>query len=131
MIEDIAGTEVPVSSEAALDEANSGGPLVVKAPAKKVVKTASAAPDAKPAKPYGIELAMSTSPDALKQIWQLFKEQHAGMLNGLSPRSVVSGSNVKLVAGPFPSQAAAAAQCAKLRKEGMSCSPAPLGGTPL
>ncbi len=135
VIEDTGSAETPMSSEAALDEANGGAPLVIKAPAKKTAKVAAAAADAKPAaapgKPYGIELAMSTSPDALKQIWQLFKEQHAGMLNGLSPRSVVSGSNVKLVAGPFPSQAAAAAQCAKLRKEGMSCSPAPLGGTPL
>ena len=104
------------------------------APAKKPAKIASAAADAKPAAPpkaYAVDLAMSTSPDALKEIWQLYKDQHPDLFAGLTPRSVASGSNVRLLAGPFPSQAAAAAQCAKIRKEGVICTPTPLAGTPL
>jgi hypothetical protein len=100
------------------------------APTKKPVKVASAAADAKP-KPYSVDLAMSTSTDALRQIWQLFKDQHPELMAGLTPRSVASGANVRLLAGPFPSQAAAAAECAKMRKEGVTCNPTPLVGTPL
>jgi len=100
------------------------------APAKKPVKVASATPDAKP-RPYAVDLAVSTSTDALRQIWQLFQEQHAGVLAGLTPRAAQSGPNVRLLAGPFTSQAAAAAQCAKMRKEGVTCQPTPLAGTPL
>jgi hypothetical protein len=105
-------------------------PVADAAPAtvKKPVKVAAA--DSKP-KPYAVDLAVSTSTDALRQIWQLFQEQHAGVLAGLSPRAAQSGPNVRLLAGPFPSQAAAAAQCAKMRKEGITCQPAPLTGTPL
>ena len=100
------------------------------APARKPVKVATATPDAKP-KPYAVDLAVSTSTDALRQIWQLFQEQHAGVLAGLTPRAAQSGPNVRLLAGPFPSQASAAAQCAKMRKEGVTCQPVPLAGTPL
>ena len=99
-----------------------------------VAAIALAAKPAKPAappKPYAVDLAMSTSTDALRQIWQLFKDQHADLLAGLTPRSATSGANVRLLAGPFPSQAAASAQCAKLRKEGLACSPTPMAGTPL
>ena len=100
----------------------------------KPLKVASVATDTKPAaapKPYAIDLAMSTSTDALRQIWQLFKDQHADLLAGLTPRSVTAGANVRLLAGPFPSQAAAAAQCARMRKDGVACTPTPLAGTPL
>ena len=102
---------------------------VAQAPAPaKPVKVATA--DTKP-KPYAVDLAMSTSTDALRQIWQLFKDQHGALMSGLTPRSVASGSNVRLLAGPYPSQAAAASACAKMRKEGVTCQPAPLAGTPL
>jgi len=102
--------------------------------ARKASKVASAGTDAKAAsapKPYALDLAMSTSSDALKQIWQLFKEQHPELLAGLTPRYVTAGPNVRLLAGPFPSQAAAASQCARMRKEGLTCTPAPMAGTPL
>lgn len=138
VVPDANANDLPVSSEAAADDTQDAAPAaaVIPAPAKKLPKVAALAPDAKPAsaapaRPYAIDLAMSTSPDALRQIWQLFKEQHGELLTGLSPRSVAAGGNVRLVAGPFPSQAAAAAHCAKMRKQGVSCSPTPLAGTPL
>ena len=120
------------SSEAAAED------LVPSAPAKKPAKVASVAPVSKdpnkdPAanKPYAVNLAVSTSTDALRQIWQLFKDQHGELLSGLNPRSATSGSNVRLLAGPFPNQAAATNYCTKLRNEGMSCTPTPMAGTPL
>lgn len=100
-------------------------------PAKPVKIAAAETKPAAVSKPYAVDLAMSTSTDALRQIWQLFKDQHGDLLAGLTPRSVPSGSNVRLLAGPFPSQAAAAAQCAKMRKDGVACTPAPMAGTPL
>ena len=152
VVPDPNGTEV--SSEAAADGGQDGTDpsaiAVIHAPAKTAAKTAAKstkvanlAGEAKPtaakpstvkaaaARPYAIDLAMSTSPDALRQSWQLFQEQHGDLLAGLSPRSVTSGGNVRLLAGPFANQAAAVAHCAKLRKEAMSCSPTPLAGTPL
>jgi SPOR domain len=109
----------------------------VKAPLKPA-KVASVAPTTKeaakpvtPSKPYAINLAVSTSPDALRQMWQLFKDQHGALLDGLKPHSATSGGNVRLLAGPFASQAAATSYCAKLVKEGMACSATPMAGTPL
>ena len=100
-------------------------PAAVKKPAKV------ASTDAKP-KPYALDLsAVSTSNAALAELWSLFKDQHPDVLTGLSPRSVAAGSNVRLLAGPFSSQAAAAAACAKLRAQGVTCSPTPMAGTPL
>ena len=113
-------------------------PPPVKAVLAKPVKVASNAAAAKdPAKtppankPYAINLAVSTSPDALRQIWQLFQDQHGDLLAGLKPNSATSGGNVRLLAGPFANQAAAAAYCTKLVKEGMACTPTPMAGTPL
>ncbi len=110
----------------------------VKAAPAKPAKVAAIAPAPKPAaaapapnKPYAVNLAVSTSPDALRQIWQLFQDQHGDLLSGLTPHSATSGGNVRLLAGPFPSQAAAATYCTKLVKEGMACSPTPMAGTPL
>jgi hypothetical protein len=115
-------------------------PPVKAAAAPKPAKVAAVAPPAAskdavrvpaPNKPYAINLAVSTSPDALRQIWQLFKDQHGELLSELTPHSATSGGNVRLLAGPFPNQAAAAAYCSKLVKEGMACSPTPMAGTPL
>ena len=128
------------SSEAAMDGADDTVPTVPAKSAKaaKATKLASAGSDAKDAKkdpaagkPFAINLAVSQSPDALRAMWQLFKDQHADLLSGLSPRSSPSGNNLRLLAGPFASQAAANSQCAKLRKEGMFCEATPMAGVPL
>jgi SPOR domain len=129
----------PSAGEAVSSEAVEAILPPVKA-ASKPVKLAAVAPAAKDpakaavpaaAKPYAVNLAVSTSPDALRQIWQLFQDQHGDLLTGLKPHSATSGGNVRLLAGPFASQAAAAAYCTKLVKEGMACSPTPMAGTPL
>jgi SPOR domain len=117
-------------------EADTAADIPVKAAQPvKPAKIASAASDSKketsPAKPFAVNLGVSTSPDALKQIWQLFKDQHGELLSGLTPRAVTAGGNVRLLAGPLPSLAAANTLCAKLKKDGMSCTTSPLAGTPL
>lgn len=101
-------------------------------PAKVAVLTPAAKTPAPAAnKPYAVNLAVSTSPDALRQIWQLFQDQHGELLAGLKPNAATSGGNVRLLAGPFANQAAAASYCTKLVKEGMACTPTPMAGTPL
>lgn len=134
----VAVDEPAADATAAETPAKAAAPLpigaqkpTVAAVAAKPVKVATADDASKPSKPYGLDLAVSTSPEALQQMWQLFKEQHGDLLAGLSPRSVASGANVKLVAGPFPSQAAATAACVKLRKANLACSATPFTGSPL
>lgn len=96
-------------------------------PAKKPVKAA----DTKP-KSYAVDLvAVSTSNQALSELWGVIKDQHPELMAGLTPRAVTSGANVRLLAGPFASQAAAAAACAKFRAKGVACTPTPMAGTPL
>jgi len=122
-----------------VDPSGTGDGALPPVKAAKPAKVAGLAPAPKdPAKtpavstkPYAVNLAVSTSPDALRQIWQLFQDQHGDLLSGLKPNSATSGGNVRLLAGPFPSQAAAASYCTKLVKEGMACTPTPMAGTPL
>lgn len=110
------------------------GPVIKpKKPAQKVAvaEPANQVKDPAASKPYAVNLAVSTSPEALRQIWQLFKDQHGTLLDGITPRAQTVGTDVRLLAGQFPNQAAAAKFCAKLIKEGMSCAPTPFGGKPL
>ncbi len=101
---------------------------MVKAPAKSVAKVAVASPPTplvpKPAaatKPFGVELAMSTSPEALRLSWELLNEQHGPALQGLTARSAPSGENFRLLAGPFANVQQANAACAKLKQQGLAC----------
>ncbi len=137
----IEGEVVPMEPDSTGSASSESADAVlppVKAASAKATKLASVAPVAKDAvkappanKPYAVNLAVSTSPDALRQIWQLFQDQHGDLLSGLKPHSATSGDNVRLLAGPFANQAAAATYCTKLVKAGMACTPTPMTGTPL
>jgi SPOR domain len=118
-------------------------PLVPKAKqAKTALLTPPAVPDAQagqdgtqPAAPaaraFGLELAISTSPEALRLNWELLNEQHGAVLAGLSPRSAPKGKNLHLLAGPFDTAAKAAGACKKLEARGLSCTVAPFSGSAL
>jgi SPOR domain len=114
-----------------IDEPTALVPKTVKKPAKPEAGQVAVAKPAKPAKAMGIELAMSTSPEALRLSWELLNEQHGGDLAGLQPKSAASGDNYRLLAGPFASPELANAACAKLAKRGLSCKPAPFVGSAL
>jgi SPOR domain len=115
-------------------------PLVPKAkPAKTALVTPPALADgedvAQPAAPaaraFGLELAISTSPEALRLNWELLNEQHGSVLAGLTPRSSPRGKNLHLLAGPFDTAAKAASACKKLEARNLSCTVAPFSGSAL
>jgi hypothetical protein len=128
------GVEADASLEPAIAQpATAVAPMKI-GPASAASTTQPAA--AKPAsaahpKPYSIELGYSTSTDALQQMWQVLEDGHGAALTGLAPRAAQSGNNVRLLAGSFPTLAAAQAKCAALRQDGMACTVTPLAGSPL
>lgn len=84
-------------------------------------------------KAFGLELAQSTSPEALRVNWDIISGRHVELLKGLSPRAVASssGDNYRLLAGPFTSAKKATQVCAKLQAEGVSCKAAAFTGEKL
>lgn len=93
-------------------------PLTKKTTEKKTTETAAAAP----AKTFGVELAQANSPEALRMNWELLNEQHATLFGGLTAKAAGEGGTYRLLAGPFNSQAAAKAACAKFKAQNLPCS---------
>lgn len=96
-----------------------------KAAAKQQTATAA------PAKTFAVELAQSTSPEALRLNWELLNEQHAALFGGLKAKAAGDAGNYRLLAGPFANQAAANAACAKLKAQSLPCSVKPFTGDAL
>jgi hypothetical protein len=85
-------------------------------------------------KKFGLELAISTSPEALQLNWDLLSERHGALLKGLSARAQPSPgdpSSYRLVAGPFTSAQQAQSLCAKLKKQNVACQVTGFGGDSL
>ncbi len=112
-------------------------------PAKKTKKQQVAATEAAPeassedvAKPakkktFGLELAISTSPEALQLNWDLLTERHGDLLKGLTARTQASASDpssYRLLAGPFANAQQAQSMCAKLKKQNVACQVTGFGG---
>ncbi|HXF55353.1 MAG TPA: SPOR domain-containing protein, partial [Hyphomicrobiaceae bacterium] len=78
-----------------------------------------------PARTLGIELSGGESLEALRLGWEQLTRQHAQVLAGLSPRyrTALQGEEqpLRLVAGPFASQADANRACAQLRSKQVAC----------
>lgn len=112
----------------------------VKKPKKKQAETvASSEPEAsseeveqpQKKKAFGLELAVSTSPEALQLNWDLLTERHSELLKGLSARTQASAadpSSYRLVAGPFTNAQQAQSLCAKLKKQNVTCQVTGFGG---
>jgi hypothetical protein len=118
--------------------------VVPKPAAETAQKTAAAGADwvaSEPQKPaekkvFGLELAQSTSPDALQVSWDLLNEAQKPLVKGLSARVAPIGDQsapdgYRLLAGPFKTAQQAAALCARLQAAGVSCSPAEFKGQKL
>lgn len=114
-------------------EKASGEPVKQKVAAVAPAETEAAPKAAAPAKSYGIELAISTSPEALRLNWDLLVERNATVLGGLSPRAapIEGGENLRLVAGPFASAADAKRACKQLQESNIACRSSDYGGNPL
>ena len=96
-------------------------------------KVESAPKVAAPAKTYGIELAISTSAEALRLNWDLLVERHGDKLGTLSPRAaaIQGDENMRLLAGPFASAAEAKRMCQKLQDANVACRSSDYSGNPL
>ena len=80
---------------------------------------------------FGLELAVSTSPEALQLNWDLLNERHGEVLKGLSARAQANPndpSSYRLVTGPFTSAQQAQSVCAKLKKQNVTCQVTSFGG---
>jgi hypothetical protein len=82
-------------------------------------------------KMFGLELAVSTSPEALQLNWDLLTERHGTLLKGLTARTQASASDpasYRLVAGPYANAQQAQSACAKLKKQNVACQVTGFGG---
>lgn len=92
--------------------------------------TAEQAPKTEKRK-FGLELAVSTSPEALQLNWDLLNERHGEVLKGLTARAQPNPndpSSYRLVTGPFTSAQQAQSVCAKLKKQNVTCQVTNFGG---
>lgn len=128
--EDVAETEAPAKSdkkkkaeERLAEETSETGDQLADA-------STEAAPKAEKRK-FGLELAQSTSPEALQLNWDLLNERHGEVLKGLSARAQPNPndpSSYRLVTGPFTSAQQAQSVCAKLKKQNVACQVTGFGG---
>lgn len=78
---------------------------------------------------YAVDLGYAPSLEAARGLWHTVKTKHSGMLEGLRPLLAIregpngQGISLHLVAGPFPSPAAAGRLCAILGAMGEHCEP--------
>lgn len=89
-------------------------------------------PNAKPE--FGLDLGNGPSIESLRAAWNAVSRRHASLLQGLMPvvQSRERGRGVavelRLIAGPIPTAAAAARLCAAMIAAGAVCAPAPFEG---
>ncbi len=104
----------------------------------RVAAAPAAAPTDSARTEFGIELAMSASPNTLRSRWAAIRAKHPAQLAGLEP--VVSARNsvtrpgmveLHLVAGPLPDAVSATRLCAALNAAGTRCQRAAFDGQPL
>jgi hypothetical protein len=89
-------------------------------------------PESKPE--FGLDIGGGGTIEGLRTLWAKARQQHAAALEGLRPvvhlreSRRAGGVELRLVAGPLPSAAAAAKLCATLNAAGAACRPAVFDG---
>jgi hypothetical protein len=89
-------------------------------------------PESKPE--FGLDIGGGSTIEGLRTLWAKARQQHAAALEGLRPvvhlreSRRAGGVELRLVAGPLPSAAAAAKLCATLNAAGAACRPAVFDG---
>jgi hypothetical protein len=96
------------------------------------------AAEVKPSTParsvYAVQLAASSSLEALRLSWTMLVDRHGATLSSLQPRFVApksEGGPYRLVAGPLPSKADADKVCADMRVDRKGCFSTTYIGEPL
>ena len=83
---------------------------------------------------FGLDLGNGPSIDSLRVAWTAVSRRHASLLQGLGAvvqrreRGQGVAVELRLIAGPIPTAAAAARLCAAMIAAGAVCSPAPFEG---
>jgi hypothetical protein len=83
---------------------------------------------------YGLDLGNATSVEALRTAWTAALRRHGALLQGLSPvvqtrdRPRSGKAELRLIAGPIASAAAAARLCAAMTAAGAVCAPTTFEG---
>jgi hypothetical protein len=86
---------------------------------------------------FGVDIGGGSNLDALRDLWNAARTNHAGALQGLRPIvGVREGTRpgtiqLRLIAGPLGNAGTAAKICATLAAGGWSCKPAPFDGQKL
>ena len=110
-------------------------------PARQAPVVAALAQDVTPAETsatakveFGVDLGSAPTVEALRTLWVAAKGKHAALLEGMRPIVTIRenarpGSvELRLVAGPIPSAAAAARMCVAIATTGSVCQPAVFDG---
>jgi hypothetical protein len=83
---------------------------------------------------FGLDLGNGTSVESLRSAWTLASRRHSTLLQGLGAvvqrreRGQGVAVELRLIAGPIPTAAAAARLCAAMIAAGAVCTPAPFEG---
>jgi len=83
---------------------------------------------------FGLDLGSATTVEALRTAWTAALRRHGPLLEGLRPvvqmreRPRPSGMELRLIAGPVPSAAAAARLCISMTAAGAICAPSVFEG---
>jgi hypothetical protein len=97
-------------------------------PERKPADVPKPASHQRPQAEFGVELGTEANMDGLRKRWAGVKANYGPLLVGLSPVAVrdqhPGSSNVRLVAGPLPSLAAARQLCARFARVNGDCWPA-------
>lgn len=108
-----------------------GGPAIAPDPA---LEARQAGPDRRNA-PFGVELGTFADIASAERAWRDLLAASPGLLGDLRPVATLRDgggrTDLLLVAGPFPTAAAAAARCSLAEQAGIACLPAFYVGQPL
>lgn len=106
--------------------------LPLPSPAAAQMQTSPSGEMARPE--FGLDIGSARTLEGLRALWTAALQRHAAQLDGLQPiihlreRPRPAGLELRLVAGPVPSAAAAARLCARLSAAGAVCQPAVFDG---
>lgn len=109
-------TEIEASAKKAADA------KAAKAKAQKAAKAAKAAKDSEPAR-HWLQVGVGRNVAAFAFDWKRLAKQAGGALDGKGPWAVKYGATNRMLAGPFPSEAAARAMLKRLKDKDIEALP--------
>ena len=118
------------SAPALTAQASATQPPATQAPALQAPAAASSAEG-----PIAVDLGSYKSLAGLKRTWVDLEKRHADATSGIGALAQIKetkdGTEIRLVAGPYPNSADAARACARFKTAGFSCSAGTFIGQPI